>query len=100
VLVPLYLKYWPATRYGEWLALSSLASYLSTLDVGLNTARVNRLRLAETYSQGSVLVLPSVEEGLARVQAQAMACGVPVIATPNTGSEDLCRALVRPGAAS
>lgn len=46
-------------------------------------------RLAETYSQGSVLVLPSVEEGLARVQAQAMACGVPVIATPNTGSEDL-----------
>ena len=46
-------------------------------------------RLAQTYSQGSVLVLPSVEEGLARVQAQAMACGVPVIATPNTGSEDL-----------
>jgi starch synthase len=46
-------------------------------------------QLAATYSQGSVLVLPSIEEGLARVQAQAMACGVPVIATPNTGAEDL-----------
>lgn len=45
--------------------------------------------LAEAYRQGSVLVLPSIEEGLARVQAQAMACGLPVIATPNTGAEDL-----------
>lgn len=45
--------------------------------------------LAATYSQGSVLVLPSIEEGLARVQAQAMACGLPVIATANTGAEDL-----------
>jgi glycosyltransferase involved in cell wall biosynthesis len=45
--------------------------------------------LAEAYRQGSVLVLPSIEEGLARVQAQAMASGLPVIATPNTGAEDL-----------
>lgn len=41
------------------------------------------------YSQASVLVLPSIEEGLALVQAQAMACGLPVIATTNTGAEDL-----------
>lgn len=41
------------------------------------------------YSQASVLVLPSVEEGLAMVQAQVMACGLPVIATTNTGAEDL-----------
>jgi glycosyltransferase involved in cell wall biosynthesis len=34
-------------------------------------------------------VLASVEEGLALVQAQAMACGVPVIATTNTGADDL-----------
>lgn len=50
---------------------------------------VPRLELADVYSQASVLVLPSLEEGLALVQAQAMACGVPVIATPNTGAEDL-----------
>jgi glycosyltransferase involved in cell wall biosynthesis len=48
-----------------------------------------RSELYDYYSQASVLVLPSVEDGLALVQAQALACGVPVIATPHTGSEDL-----------
>ena len=35
------------------------------------------------------MVLASVEEGLAYVQGQAMACGCPVIASTNTGGEDL-----------
>ena len=48
-----------------------------------------RRELWRLYSQASVLVLASVEEGLALVQAQAMACGLPVIATTNTGAEDL-----------
>jgi len=48
-----------------------------------------RTELYKYYSQGSVLVLPSIEEGLAMVMAQAMACGVPVIGTTNTGAEDL-----------
>ncbi|HEY1903083.1 MAG TPA: glycosyltransferase family 4 protein [Terracidiphilus sp.] len=50
---------------------------------------IQRKELWRLYSQASVLVLASVEEGLALVQAQAMACGVPVIATANTGAEDL-----------
>jgi len=45
--------------------------------------------LSRVYSQATVLVLPSIEEGLAYVQAEAMACGLPVIATANTGAEDL-----------
>ncbi len=48
-----------------------------------------RAELAEHYSQASVLVLPSIEDGFGLVMAQAMACGVPVIATTNTGAEDL-----------
>lgn len=40
-------------------------------------------------SKADALVLPSIEEGLALVQLQAMACGCPVIATPETGSETL-----------
>ena len=48
-----------------------------------------RAKLSWFYSQASVLVLPSIQEGLAMVQAQAMACGIPVIATANTGAEDL-----------
>ncbi len=41
------------------------------------------------YSRGSVFVMPSIEEGLALVQLQAMACGLPLICTTNTGGEDL-----------
>jgi len=50
---------------------------------------IPRAQLAYYYSQASVLVLPSVLEGLSLVMAQAMACGLPVIATTNTGAEDL-----------
>jgi len=46
-------------------------------------------RLREIMSTAHVMVLPSIEEGLALVQAQALACGCPVIASTNTGSEDL-----------
>jgi len=42
-------------------------------------------------SQGSVFVLPSIEEGLAKVTMEAMACGLPVVATTNTGAEDVLR---------
>jgi glycosyltransferase involved in cell wall biosynthesis len=35
------------------------------------------------------MVMPSLDEGMALVQGQAMACGCPVIATTNTGAEDL-----------
>lgn len=53
------------------------------------TGPVNRQRVAEEMSRASVMVLPSIEEGLALVQGQALACGCPVIATTNTGAEDL-----------
>ncbi len=45
--------------------------------------------LVDRMSRSHVLVLPSVEEGLALVQAQSMACECPVIATRATGAEDL-----------
>jgi glycosyltransferase involved in cell wall biosynthesis len=45
--------------------------------------------LAALMSRSHVLVLPSIEEGLALVQAQAMACGCPVVCSTNTGGEDL-----------
>ncbi|HEX5284573.1 MAG TPA: glycosyltransferase, partial [Bryocella sp.] len=43
--------------------------------------------LARLMSHSHVLVLPSIEEGLALVQAQAMACGCPVLCSTNTGGE-------------
>lgn len=36
--------------------------------------------------QGSVFVFPSIEEGSALVTYEAMACGLPVVVTPNCGS--------------
>ena len=46
-------------------------------------------RLKELMSRSHVMVLPSVEEGLALVQGEAMACGCPIIGSENTGAEDL-----------
>lgn len=45
--------------------------------------------LARHFSEAHAFVLTSLEEGLALVQAEALACGCPIIATPNTGCEDL-----------
>jgi glycosyltransferase involved in cell wall biosynthesis len=50
---------------------------------------VPRERLVELMSTSDVMVLPSIEEGLALVQAEAMACGCPVIGSTNTGGDDL-----------
>lgn len=46
-------------------------------------------RLHEVYSQASVLVLPTIEDGFAKVVTEAMACGVPVIATSHCGAPDV-----------
>jgi len=45
-------------------------------------------QLAELYRSCDVFVLPSFEEGLARVLLEAASSGLPLIATPNTGVEN------------
>lgn len=41
--------------------------------------------LAAWYRQASIFVLPSLEEGVAMVQAEALASGLPLICTTNSG---------------
>jgi glycosyltransferase involved in cell wall biosynthesis len=53
------------------------------------TGPLPQTELAARMSRSHVLALASVEEGLALVQGQAMACGCPVISTTATGAEDL-----------
>jgi glycosyltransferase involved in cell wall biosynthesis len=50
-------------------------------------------QLAARLQSADVFVLPSLEEGLVRTALEAMACGLPVVLTPNTGANDF----VRPG---
>lgn len=45
--------------------------------------------MARWMSASHVMVLPSIEEGLALVQGQALACGCPLISSVNAGGEDL-----------
>tara|TARA_B110000003_G_C16644324_1_gene531433 strand:- start:2311 stop:3483 length:1173 start_codon:yes stop_codon:yes gene_type:complete len=50
---------------------------------------VSQNRLKEFYSTSHISVICSIEEGMAMVQAQAMASGVPLICTTNSGGEDI-----------
>ena len=45
--------------------------------------------LNDYYNRADIYVTCSVEEGLSMVQAQAMACGLPVICTTNTGGDEI-----------
>lgn len=51
--------------------------------------QVPNTELAKHYSEADVFVLPSIEEGLAMVQGEALACGCPVIASEHTGGSNL-----------
>jgi len=44
--------------------------------------------LAARLRSADIFVLPSLEEGLARTSLEAIACGLPAVVTPNTGSND------------
>lgn len=50
---------------------------------------VDQKQLIHYYSKAKIFVLPSRAEGLALVQAQAMACGLPVVCSKETGGSDL-----------
>lgn len=43
----------------------------------------------EWYQASDVFVLPSIREGLSNSFLEALACGVPVLSTPVSGSEDI-----------
>ena len=50
-------------------------------------------QLTNFYAQAKVLVLPSLDEGCALVQFQAIACGLPIVYSKNTGGADIKRLL-------
>jgi glycosyltransferase involved in cell wall biosynthesis len=58
-------------------------------DVPIDWApRLDHDRLGERLKSGHVFALLSLEDGFALTAAEAMACGIPVVLTPNTGFSD------------
>jgi glycosyltransferase involved in cell wall biosynthesis len=49
---------------------------------------LSRSELAGQMRQSDLLILPSLEEGLARIIIEGWACGLPAIITPNTGAAE------------
>lgn len=54
--------------------------------------KVDQAALSGIYRSADAFVLASREEGLSMVQAQALASGLPVLCTADTGGQDLCHA--------
>lgn len=50
---------------------------------------VDQKKLINYYAQAKVFILVSREEGLAMVQPQAVACGLPIVCSKHTGGRDL-----------
>ena len=70
-----------SARYGRYLNLDQPTVRM--------TGSVSRSMVIRELQQASIFVLASIEEGLALVIAQAMACGLPVICTEATGACEL-----------
>jgi glycosyltransferase involved in cell wall biosynthesis len=68
----------------------ALAAWAGGLPPGVTLlGHLDRQTLANEMATAHALIMPSIEEGLPLVMAQAMACGTPVIATVNSGAETL-----------
>ncbi|RRB04261.1 glycosyltransferase family 4 protein [Larkinella rosea] len=79
----------------EFVVIGTVEPEMRQLLAGQNLDKVSFLglvpnaQLPRIYSTAHVFVIPSLEEGLAMVQGEALACGCPVIASVNSGAEDL-----------
>lgn len=97
--VPVLLEAWKSlagkVKNSELWLVGSLAPHLKSLIPALDCLRVKdrvtRSEMAGLFRQVDALVLPSFSEGFGLVLVEAIAAGLPVITTSNTGGPDLHR---------
>ena len=65
-----------------WISAQVVRSFPSSIRM---VGRVTRDKLNEIYKQAHVFVLPTISDGFAVTQLEAMAHGLPVVTTPNCG---------------
>lgn len=93
--VPVLLDAWRGLRRGDaelWLAggvAPALRALLPDLPGLRVLGRVPNADMPALYAQADVLVLPSLQEGFSLVLLEALASGLRLVATPNTGAADL-----------
>lgn len=83
---------WRVDFYGTVLgeARHDLDSYRGPTQLHFH-GPVSQVSLADAFRAGSVLVLPSLEEGFGLVVPQALNCGLPCIVSSRVGGKDLVR---------
>lgn len=92
--VPCLLHAWERVRASGqaelWLAGAGRVPLEADRAAGVKWLGVlSRPELAATMRRAHVFVCPSFFEGLAQVQVEALAAGLPVIGTPSSGAEDV-----------
>jgi glycosyltransferase involved in cell wall biosynthesis len=95
--VPILLEAWRQMRASNaalWLIGPGTAPKCAVFDLPASVrflGRKSQSDVAELMRRADVLVFPSFFEGLAQVQLEALASGLPLISTVEAGAEDLIR---------
>ncbi|MBM3653924.1 MAG: glycosyltransferase family 4 protein [Alphaproteobacteria bacterium] len=95
--VPILLEAWRQMRIDAaelWLVGPGVAPEAATVDLPASVrflGRRSRSEIAELMRRADIFVFPSFFEGLAQVQVEALASGLPVISTIEAGAEDIVR---------
>lgn len=73
----------------EEARLRSMSAGLDLSSVVRFAGWVPRVEIVEHYQRADVFVLPSLDEGMPNVVLEAMACGMPILATDIRGNREL-----------